>query len=292
MNDLRQAWRELLARRRALAPSLAPYEKILETWTATAPAVRSLAWSAQQCRQSWGRGIPLAAEAQPALDSDDVEDLLGTAMEAVAAVDPARGPALQRLAGAWDARAITPGMLLPRRDGVGDARIETVTGLDASTVTFLAYATLRPVLDAWLAPARAHLADAAWGRGVCPFCGAPPGFVEVVEGGHRRLACHFCGGAWGFAKLRCPLCGVEGTKELHRLQAEGDDAGYVITGCRACRAYLKELDRRERWNGGPPTLEDWASPHLDVVARQEGLVKPVPALLDLARIPISASGMW
>jgi FdhE protein len=117
---------------------------------------------------------------------------------------------------------------------------------------------------------------------VCPFCGAPPGFVDVIEGGHRRLACHFCGGAWSFAKLRCALCGVEGTKDLHHLQAEGEDAGYVISGCRACRAYLKELDRRERWNGGPPLLEDWASPHLDVVARREGLVKPVPALLDLA----------
>ena len=115
--------------------------------------------------------------------------------------------------------------------------------------------------------------------------GAPPGFADVVEGGHRRLACHFCGGAWSFAKLRCPLCGVEGTKDLQRLQAEGEDAGYVISGCRACRGYLKELDRRERWNGGPPLLEDWASPHLDVVARREGLRKALPALLDLARTP-------
>jgi len=236
--------------------------------------------------------VPLAAEAPPPLEPDQVEDLLGAAMEAVAAVDPRRGPALQRLAGAWDARAITPEMLLPRREGVEEGPVVTASGLDASTVTFLAYATLRPVLDAWFEPARAHFADAAWGRGVCPFCGAPAGFVDVVEGGHRRLACHFCGGAWAFAKLRCPLCGVEGTKDLHRLQAEGDDAGYAIVGCRACRAYLKELDRRERWNGGPPVLEDWASPHLDVAARREGFLKPVPALLDLARIPSSASEMW
>ena len=118
---------------------------------------------------------------------------------------------------------------------------------------------------------------------MCPFCGGPPGFVDVIEGGRRRLACHFCGGAWGFAKLRCPLCGVEGTKDMVRLQAEGEDAGYVVSGCRACGAYLKELDRRERWNGGPPLLEDWASPHLDVVARRAGLRKPLPALLDLTQ---------
>ncbi|HZF05007.1 MAG TPA: formate dehydrogenase accessory protein FdhE [Patescibacteria group bacterium] len=283
MIDLRDPWRDLLARRRALAPSLAPYAEMLERWAAWTPSRRTPGWSAPRCRESWSRGVPLTAETPPPLDAGHLEDLLGAAMEEVAAVDPARAPALQRLAGAWDAGAIGPDALLPRHDGIGDGRVETATGLDAGAVAFLAYATLRPVLDAWLAPARPHFAEVEWGRGVCPFCGAPPGFVDVVEGGHRRLACHFCGGAWGFAKLRCPLCGVEGTKDLHRLQAEGEDAGYVITGCRGCRGYLKELDRRERWNGGPPLLEDWASPHLDVVARREGFRKALPALLDLAR---------
>jgi FdhE protein len=282
MIDLRDAWRDMLARRRSLAPSLAPYSELLERWAAYAPPVPSLSWSAARCRETWARGVPLAADARPPLDGAQLEDLLGDAMEAVAALDPTRAPSLQRLAGAWDAGALGPEALLPSREGVGDGGVEAASGLDAAAVAFLAYATLRPVLDAWLAPARSHFADAHWGRGVCPFCGAPPGFVDVIEGGHRRLACHFCGGAWNFAKLRCPLCGVEGTKDLHRLQAEGEDTGYVIVGCRACHAYVKELDRRDRWNGGPPVLEDWGSPHLDVVARREGLVKPLPALLDLA----------
>src|SRR5207253_1423889 len=146
-------------------------------------------WSAPRCRESWMRGVPLAVEAPPPLDADNLEDLLGGAMEDVAAVAPARAPALQRLAGAWDAGAIGPGALLPRREGIGDGGV----------------------------------------------------------------------------------------------QAAGEDAGYVVSGCRACGAYLKELDRRERWNGGPPLLEDWASPHLDLVARREGLRKPLPALLDLAQ---------
>jgi hypothetical protein len=283
MTDLRDAWTDLLARRRALAASLAPYSEVLDLWAAWTPARPAPAWPASRCREVWARGIPLAAEAPPPLEAAALEDLLGGAMETVAAVVPDRAPALQRLAGAWDAGALGPDALLPRRDAIGDSSVERASGLDADAVAFLAYATLRPALEAWLAPARAALVDAEWGRGVCPFCGAPPGFIDVIEGGHRRLACHFCGGAWGFAKLRCPLCGVEGTRDLQRLQAEGEDAGYVISGCRACHGYLKELDRRERWNGGPPTLEDWASPHLDLVARREGFRKAVPALLDLAR---------
>jgi FdhE protein len=290
MTDLREAWRDLLARRRALAPSLAPYGQLLERWSQWKAPRQRLTWSAQRCRESWARGVPLAAEAPPPVQVADVEDLLGAAMEDVAALDSTRAAALQRLAGAWDAGAIGPAALFPSRDGIGDARVETASGLDTAAVMFLAYATVRPALEAWMEPARPHFADVDWGRGVCPFCGAPPGFVDVVEGGHRRLACHFCGGAWGFAKLRCPLCGVEGTKDLHRLQAEAEDAGYVIAGCRACRAYLKELDRRERWNGGPPVLEDWASPHLDLVARREGFLKPVPALLDLSSRSARADG--
>jgi len=282
MTDLREAWRDLLVRRRALAPSLAPYGRLLDRWSQCKAPRQRLTWSAQRCRESWGRGVPLAAEAPPPLQVADVEDLLGAAMEDVAALDGTRAAALQRLAASWDAGAVGPDSLLPRRDGIGDGGVETASGLDPAAVTFLAYATLRPALEAWFESAAPHFAQVDWGRGVCPFCGAPPGFTDVVEGGHRRLACHFCGGSWGFAKLRCPLCGVEGTKELHRLQAEAEDAGYVISGCRACRAYLKELDRRERWNGGPPLLEDWASPHLDLVARREGFVKPVPALLDLS----------
>lgn len=278
--DLRDPWRELLERRRAFAVALTPYGEIVERWaTFAAPAVG--VWSSERCRQSWTRGVPLAAESPPPLAADDVEDLLGGVMEQLAALDAARAPALQRLAAAWDARAVSPASLLPSRDGIGDGTAESASGLDGDAVAVLACATLRPLLDAWLSGARPHLEGAEWGRGVCPFCGAPPGFIDLVEGGHRRLACHFCGGAWSFAKLRCPLCGVEGTEALYRLKAEGADEGYVVSGCRRCHGYLKELDRRERWNGGPALLEDWSTPHLDIVARRQGYRKPIPALLDL-----------
>jgi FdhE protein len=278
--DFREPWRELLERRRAFAASLTLHGEIIERW-ATSSVPPAGVWSADACRQTWTRGIPLATESPPPLDADDLEDLLGGVMEQLAALDATRAPALQRLAAAWDARAVTPASLLPSRSGIGDGTVESASGLDGDAVTVLACATLRPALEGWLAGARPHFESADWGRGVCPFCGAPPGFIDVVEGGHRRLACHFCGGGWGFAKLRCPLCGVEGTEALYRLKAEGVDEGYLVSGCRHCRGYLKELDRRERWNGGPALLEDWSTPHLDVVARREGYRKPIPSLLDL-----------
>src|SRR5436309_10087436 len=96
MTELRQAWTELLARRRSLAASLAPYGEMLERWAAWTPPRRSLSWSAQRCRESWARAVPVAAEAPARLDAGGVEDLLGGALEEVASVDQSRAQAIQR----------------------------------------------------------------------------------------------------------------------------------------------------------------------------------------------------
>jgi FdhE protein len=160
-------------------------------------------------------------------------------------------------------------------------------GLSQDAVAFLACASLRPHLEALLAGCRDHLGESEWELGACPFCGGPAGFAEIVEDGRRRLACHLCGGAWFFPRLRCPFCGNPSTRDLGRLEPEGQEQGYFISVCKACRAYVKELDRRERWNGGPALVEDWGSPHLDLVASREGYWRPAAPLVCLAG---SASG--
>src|SRR2546428_9509181 len=99
MTELRQAWIELLARRRSLAASLAPYGEMLERWAAWTPPRRSLRWSAQRSRESWARAVPPAPEAPPPLDDGDVPDPLCGAMEAAAAAAPTRAPTPPRPAG-------------------------------------------------------------------------------------------------------------------------------------------------------------------------------------------------
>ena len=191
------------------------------------------------------------------------------------------GPALQRFAEGWDRGDVGPEDLFPyRRDG-RSPRAEVA--LEADVLSFLACASLRPTLETLFAACRAHLVDGVWERGLCPFCGAPPGFADVAEDGRRRLACHVCGGAWTFARLGCPFCGNDRTKDLARLEAEAREEGYSVSVCKACRAYVKELDRRVRWNGGPALVEDWGSPHFDLVAHREGYWRPLTPPLELAR---------
>lgn len=281
--DLREAWADRLRRRPAFAAVLAVYQPVLEAWATMDASVAALGWSADQCRACWSRGVPLAAEAAPPLERAALEEALGRAMEHVAAARGDVRQGLQAFAAAWDRGAITPHALLPVRGRVAAA--DGVVALDADVLAFIATAALRPTLECYFSSCRPHVEDGAWRLGVCPFCGGPPGFSDVGEDGRRRLACHLCGGAWTFARLACPFCGNEESSALGRMHVEGAEEGYVVSTCRACNAYLKELDRRVRWDGGPAVVEDWGSPHLDLVAQQRGYWRPAAPLIVAGRPP-------
>lgn len=278
--DLRGAWADLLERRAAFATSLALYSDIVELWAAHEPVIAPLDWSVARCHAAWDAGTPLAAAIPPPLAAGAIEHLLGAAMELLVAVRPDSGTAVQRFAEAWDRGTVTPAALLPAPGGVGT--VDESLGLDADSVAFLAAVSLRPALETYFAACREHLDGAAWEAGTCPFCGAPPGFGDLVEDGRLRLACHVCGGGWTFPRLRCPLCGLADSKRLTRLEPSEKDEGYFVSACDACRGYVKEIDRRVRWNGGPALVEDWGSPHLDLIARRAGYRRPLPSLVLLA----------
>lgn len=200
-------------------------------------------------------------------------------MEQLTIVNQDAVPWLRRVAEAWDRRSLDPTALFPAPGGVAAPIVEAVAGSAPDMAALLAYGTLRPALEAYFALARPHLGAHDWVLGVCPFCGAPAAFSDVLEDGQRRLACHLCGGGWLFSRIKCPFCGSERSQDLLRLEPESQDQGYLIIACEACGGYLKELDRRVRWNGQSALVEDWGSPHLDLIAHRGGYRRPVPVLV-------------
>jgi len=103
-----------------------------------------------------------------------------------------------------------------------------------------------------------RLPRAIWSLGICPFCGGP---ARTSRTSWRRPSAPWPvtagGGAWLFAKLRCPFCGVDGAAPLARLpRTRPREEGYLVSACRECRAYMKEVDRRARWNAGPALVEE------------------------------------
>jgi len=280
--DLREEWNDLLHRRAALRSSLSAYGEVITRWAEATPDVAPLALDAASCKATWERQRPLIADAAPALTVDDVEPWLEIGVDFLATVGESP-EALQKFAERWDEGRIAPSDLYPRKGRIGAESIADDVGLRSAAVELLALVTLRPLLDAYFAAARAHLTDGSWTLGICPYCGAPPGFSDIVEDGGRRLSCHLCAGTWRSSRMRCPFCGTEESRDLVRLELGEREAGYFVAGCRACSAYIKELDRRMRWNGGPALIEDWGSPHFDVAAQRERFWRPGGSLVQLAR---------
>jgi hypothetical protein len=281
-DGLLDEWRALLARRPSFREALAPCEPVLRAWTEWGDGSSPLSWSAEDCRVPWSKGEPLLSRIQPELRNADLEAVLGPALDALAATG-VEVDALRSFAELWDNGGITLRDLLPAPGRLGAGWLPGRTRLSVESLGFLAVAALHPALTRFFAGSRKHFEPGLWGRGVCPFCGAPPSFADIPEDGQRRLTCHACGGAWVFSRTRCPLCGTLEIAQQIRLVPEGlEEEGYAITACKSCGGYLKELDRRVRWNAGSALVEDWGSPHLDLVARREGYWRPVPVLLTVA----------
>ncbi len=275
-------WHALLARRAALSEPLGFWTAVLEGWAGWKPpaVLTPLTWTAEECRRRWKRALPLLTEAAPSIPAASVEELLGPIMERLAADGPEAVAALRRFAEAWDQGQIDVATLLPRPERDAVASLQERFALGSALGAFLPLAGLRPALETYFENVR-DLPDGVWTRGACPWCGGAAAYGDLVEDGRRRLSCHLCGGAWIAARLRCPFCDSWNSRDLVRLVAEELEEGYFIEACRACRGYLKGVDRRQRWNAGPPLVEDWGSPHLDVYAAREGYWRSTPSLAHL-----------
>lgn len=279
MTTITSEWTDLLQRRPSFREALEPLGRVVEAWQRwSVDRLRPVPWDAGRAHKLWAGGEPLLAMGAPPLTPEDVEPMLYPALDLLAGFEDAGD-----FVAAWDQGEIGPASLLPASGRLGAPGVPERSHLTQVAVAFLAVSGLRPALTAYFAECRAHVGDGLWERGVCPCCGGPPGCADLLEDGRRQLACHLCDTHWTFARLVCPLCGSRATDDLVRFIADGADEGFAIAACRACRGYVKEIDRRSRWNAGLAIVEDWGTPHLDLIAVRQGYWRPVPTVIQLAR---------
>jgi hypothetical protein len=252
---------------------------VIEAWASWPDeAIAPLEDTAEIAHRSWSKGEPLLAVAQPQIDRERVEPLLAAALDVIAELEKGAVPLF---VDGWNRGDIGPTSLFPAQGRIGAIDLQNRCQLTQEALAFLAIAGLRPALSAYFARCRDVVDAGLWDQGLCPCCGGPPGFADLLEDGRRQLACHLCDTRWIFARLICPLCGNRATDDFVRLIAEDADEGYAIAACRACRGYIKEIDRRARWNAGPAIVEDWGSPHLDLIAHRQEYWRPLPTLIQL-----------
>lgn len=280
MTTIASEWAGVLARRPAFRDALQPLGRIIDAWDSWPVGdVSPLPGTREGAAQLWARGEPLLQNAPPCASRDDLEPLLVPALDLLAEYEDTHF-----FVEAWDRGEILPDELLPIAGRFGSTALQQRCRLTHDALALLSLAALRPALTAYLAIGRSLLEDGRWSRGTCPCCGAPPGCADLLEDGRRQLACHLCDARWTFARLICPLCGNHTAADFIRVLAEGEDEGYAISVCRACRGYVKEFDRRERWNAGGALVEDWGSPHLDLIAQRQQYWRPPPTLVRISAI--------
>ncbi len=120
--------------------------------------------------------------------------------------------------------------------------------------------------------------EEAWLRHYCPLCGSAPAMAQLVgsdPGRRRLLACGRCGTRWQYKRTGCPFCQAD-SQRLSALAVEGE-AGLRIDYCESCGGYLKTYDGQ---GDEDLLLSDWASLHLDLIARDRGLKRLAASLYE------------
>jgi FdhE protein len=133
---------------------------------------------------------------------------------------------------------------------------------------------LRPVIDTYELRRDEH----RWLRNYGPTCGSQPAMAQLsgVDPGRMRfLVCSSCTTRWRYSRTGCPFCDVD-SRKIAVVTVEGE-GGLRLDSCESCRAYLKTYDGQ---GDEAVLLADWTSLHLDVVARDRGLVRRASSMFE------------
>lgn len=161
----------------------------------------------------------------------------------------------------------------------GDIAAKLKTERDA--LAFITYNSIKPSLSMFAESASKYFdKDNKWEKGYCPVCGNAPVVSTFESDGQRFLTCSFCWHKWAATRLFCPFCENKDSKSLHYLFSE-DEKEYRIDVCDRCNKYIKNVDTRIITRFVYLPLEQIATLHLDIMAKEKGFESGVPLELQV-----------
>jgi FdhE protein len=239
----------------------------------TVPADSELASPDQQAQ-----GAAILPRARFTWDAGQAADLFHRLLELVLAAEPPLSGAAKTVTAALaDGELDLPAAFAAYVSGEEElfaawaARLpETPRLLD-----FLVSASLAPGLESLAAAlAKRQVKDRNWTHGHCPVCGSLPLIARLLEKeGRKHLTCAFCHTEYRAKRLQCPFCLEEDAAKLEYFEAE-EEPGIQVHVCRSCNCYLKTVDFRQLEHASLPLLDDLESIALDILAQNQGLVRP------------------
>ncbi len=222
-------------------------------------------------------GFPLISLRQFAIDSDASASLLERLCHIAGKANPTMADSVTNIMKALDGDNICIDLLFEKL--VTDSRapmkaLSKEIEVQAEVLSFLAYSSVTPSIKEYV---RQLLGNdpktASWSKGDCPVCGSAPGLAILGEKGNRILVCHFCRHKWTVQRIFCPFCENREQKTLQYFYNE-DEPEYRVDTCNRCHAYLKTVDVRRVDRIMHLPLEEVATLHLDLLAREKGFKPP------------------
>ncbi|MFH1111059.1 MAG: formate dehydrogenase accessory protein FdhE [Planctomycetota bacterium] len=246
--------------------------------------VRPQALDAENRRQCLGRGAPFAECHDPGIESTSLLSLWNVMKEVFREGNEVLRQAVERIDTAEHASEFVPtAWLAEQRPDCYESIAQTADriGIENSVLGSLSRAVTFPhwelVAKSWLQDS--HLSG--WRRFRCPTCGGPPGLVESykeqdggdgISGSRRRfMHCPFCGSRWPVPGLQCPACGSTKEGDAKYLFSP-DERELRIDFCKNCHRYVKVVDGDRVAGRIHVGLEQVASAHLDMIAREKELL--------------------
>lgn len=269
-----------------LTDAAALQEAVLSSVDLHAAPIRPIILPARRASDKLNRGTPLLHGEDVYLDEGFIRDVFGRLLGLLES-RPGIGRLAAEIAEAADAHRLHPEHVVVEGFVNHPDHLQQVAadaGVDHELLATLADLSARPILAAYAEQLAPALERGPWGRGYCPICGAWPSLAEL-RGAEpdRHLRCSRCGCAWAVPRLFCPFCGNDDGDSLGHLQVEGERR-FRVDVCRRCNGYLKAGTVPAPTPSRLLALDDLASAHLDLAAKERGHTRPAePGFrLDLA----------
>ena len=216
--------------------------------------------------------LPLADVSDFSFDSQSARDLLLEICDIIQSHNREMGDAAGAIVRGLD-QEIEPlvffNSLLKGDDAYFD-KTAAALKIDKNALAFVAYNSLKPSVALCAEQLLGYLKELpGWEKGYCPVCGNFPGLAVLDQDGRRRLHCSFCWTSWPVKRVFCPFCEKTGGKNFHTFYSE-QEKDLRVDVCDDCKKYLKTVDTRATERIIYPPMEQIASLHLDINARQKG----------------------
>ncbi len=159
-------------------------------------------------------------------------------------------------------------------DGMDIEDIAKKIKINSEALGFFGFSAMAPSVHLGAAQLSTYLEETPpTNKAYCPICGSSPDLAFFDESGKKHVTCSLCAHAWKVQRMGCLFCDST-DKEAHHYFFTGEEEEYRVYCCDDCRRYIKTVDTRKLGRRFFPRLEQIATLHLDIKAKEQGYHAP------------------